>query len=207
MIDPVSNLDTVGSKLEVRAMLTRVIDFLKSRQITSLATSLAHAGDRGEAPEMTSVDISSLMDTWILLRNLEYGAERNRVVHLLKSRGMAHSNQVREFVMSDRGIDLTDVYVGGGGVLTGSARRELEAKEREAAVAHQQDLELRQRALARKRVVLDAQLSALRTTFEGEEEELGRLLSEHLQQASRMKGDHDVIAQLRGHDGVTSGGK
>ncbi len=204
VIDPISNLDAVGTRIEVRAMLTRIIDFLKGRHITTLATSLAHAGERGEAPEMTSIDISSLMDTWVLLRNLEFGAERNRVVHLLKSRGMAHSNQVREFVMSERGVELVDVYVGAGGVLTGSARRELEAREREIAVTRQQELELRQRVLERKRVVLEAQVAALRAAFEADEDELGNLLSQHVQQDARASADQETLGQARGRDHVAS---
>jgi circadian clock protein KaiC len=110
VIDPVTNLSAVGSTEEIKAMLTQVIDYCKNQGITGLFTSLTE----GNGPmEQTDVGVSSLMDTWVLLRNIETpSGERNRLLFVLKSRGMAHSNQVREFVLSDRGVRLTDVYVG-----------------------------------------------------------------------------------------------
>src|SRR5574341_1165281 len=108
-------------------MLTRLIDFLKANRITALFTNLSHAGG---ALELTEFGISSMMDTWLLLRDIELGGERNRGMYILKSRGMAHSNQIREFLLSDRGIDLVNVYTGPGGVLTGSARSAQEAAEK-----------------------------------------------------------------------------
>ena len=98
-------------------MLMRLIDFLKAQQITALFTSLTHGGD---ALEQSQAGISSLIDTWLLLRDIELGGERNRGMYVLKSRGMAHSNQIREFLLTDHGIELKDVYVGPEGVLTGS---------------------------------------------------------------------------------------
>lgn len=202
IIDPVSNLDTVGSLTDVRAMLTRLIDFFKSKGVTALCTSLNHSA----ATEQSGVDISSLMDTWLLLRNLEYGSERNRILHLLKSRGMAHSNQVREFVISDDGIDLVDVYVGAGGVLTGSARTDQEAREREAELERQQDIESRERKLEVKRVALEAQVTALKATFAAEEEEVQRLRFEFSRQNQRLQSDREVLGRLRGVDSLRSDG-
>ena len=102
IMDPLSNMMAVGEDAEVRALLTRVIDFLKNQAITAMFTSLTRGG---EAQDQTQVGISSLMDTWLLLENVRLAGERNRVLYLLKSRGMAHSNQVREFLLSDQGIE------------------------------------------------------------------------------------------------------
>ena len=146
VIDPVTNLTTVGATGEVRLMLMRLIDAFKGQQITTLFTSLVpdHEGETSE------VGISSLMDTWLLLRNFEHNGERNRGLFILKSRGMAHSNQVREFVLTDQGIRLTDVYVGPEGPLMGSARAMQEAREREDRHGRQHELEQQQRELEHK---------------------------------------------------------
>ncbi len=135
VVDPVTNLTTIGDTDEIKAMMTRIIDFLKNKQITTVFTSLTSGGD---ASEQSEVGISSLMDTWILLRNIETDGERNRLLYILKSRGMAHSNQVREFVLSDNGISLRDVYIGSGTVLTGSARLVQEAKDRSQEILDKQ---------------------------------------------------------------------
>ena len=105
VVDPVTNLTAIGETDEIKAMMTRIIDFLKNKQITTVFTSLTSGGS---ASEQSEVGISSLMDTWILLRNIETDGERNRLLYILKSRGMAHSNQVREFVLSDNGIDSSE---------------------------------------------------------------------------------------------------
>src|SRR5262249_30182913 len=136
IIDPISNFTTGGNYDEAQAMLLRIIDFLKERGTTALLTHLTASKSAFEA---TDIGISSLIDTWILLRDIELGGERNRGLYVLKSRGMHHSNQIREFLISDRGIMLQDVYVGREGVLTGSMRVAQEAREREAAVARQQE--------------------------------------------------------------------
>jgi len=163
--DPVTNLTSVGALMDVKSMMARMIDFLKAKQITFLATSLTAGGD---AEEQSEIGISSLMDTWILVRNLEANGERNRGLYILKSRGMAHSNQVREFVLSDKGLRLVDVYTGGGVVLTGSARLAQEARERAEEALHQQELEA-QRAAA------SARITALKVEMRAAEEELKRL--------------------------------
>src|SRR5262249_57887873 len=114
-----SNLVAAGTLLQASAILVRLVDFLKAAQITGLFLNLTSAGS---ALETTDVGFSSLIDTWLLLRDIELGGERNRGIYVLKSRGMAHSNQIREFVLSEQGIDLQDVYLGPEGVLTGSMR-------------------------------------------------------------------------------------
>ncbi|HEX2222957.1 MAG TPA: circadian clock protein KaiC, partial [Thermoanaerobaculia bacterium] len=129
IVDPISNLLSVGSTSEVKGLLTRLIDFLKERQITTFFTNLTSGGG---PLELTEVGISSLVDSWLLLRELEANGERNRGLYVLKSRGMAHSNQVREFLLTSRGIELADVYIGPEGVLTGSARLAEDARRKAA---------------------------------------------------------------------------
>ncbi|MBC8019380.1 MAG: circadian clock protein KaiC [Verrucomicrobia bacterium] len=155
VIDPVTNLSAIGSTEEIKAMLTQVIDFCKNKGITALFTSLTEM-------EQTEMGVSSLMDTWVLLRNVETpSGERNRLLFVHKSRGMAHSSQVREFVLSDKGIQLTDVYVGGGTVLTGSARLIQEAQDKAKAEAQLQDAARRQRELEQEKALVQVQIEAL----------------------------------------------
>jgi len=125
VMDPVTNLISVGTEIEVRSMLTRLIDFFKTEQVTALFPSLT-TGDSSQS----EVAISSLMDVWILLRNIESAGERNRGLYILKSRGMEHSNQIREVLLSNNGIGLVDVYAGPATVLTGSARIEQAGREK-----------------------------------------------------------------------------
>jgi circadian clock protein KaiC len=172
IIDPVSNFVAAGSMSDASAMLTRLIDFLKMNGISAMLTNLTSPSQL----EKTDVKISSIVDSWLLLRNIEQDGERNRAMFVLKSRGMAHSNQLREFVMTDRGIDLVDVYIGSEGVLTGSARALQEARDRSEKLAKRQDVERRQRVLERKRRALESRMAALRAEFETEEEDLKQLI-------------------------------
>ena len=171
IMDPITNLSIVASNEEVKSVLTRLVDFFKNRKITSFFTNLTHSGEL----EKTSTGVSSLMDVWLLVVNVESNGERNRVFHILKSRGMAHSNQMREFLITDSGIDLVDAYIGPGGVLTGSARLQQEAQEKAAALAAQEELERRRRVLHRKRQIMEAQVAALQAEISAEEEELQAL--------------------------------
>jgi circadian clock protein KaiC len=175
VVDPVTNLIMVSSANEVRSMLTRLVDFLKTQGITSIFTSLTAAGGSLEAIE---VDVSSLMDTWLLLKNIEVGGERNRAIYVLKSRGMEHSNQIREFVLTDDGIRLLDVYLGAEGVLTGSARVSQEMREKAVVTFRQQELETHRRELERKRRIFEARMVMLRAEFEAEEEIIQQTISE-----------------------------
>ena len=166
IVDPLTSFITGGNDTEVKSMLMRLVDFLKMKQITGMFTNLA---SNGSALEQTEVAISSLMDTWLLLRIIEIGGERNRGLYILKSRGMAHSNQIREFLLTDHGVELRDVYVGASGVLTGSARLTQEAQEKAALKIRDQEIELRRIELERKRTTLEAQISVLRAEFSVEE--------------------------------------
>ncbi|HYE04199.1 MAG TPA: circadian clock protein KaiC [Planctomycetota bacterium] len=179
VVDPISNFIATGASTEVKAMLTRLIDLLKNTKITSLFTSLTFGGSDHEATETA---ISSLMDTWILLRTFEQDGERNRGLSILKSRGMPHSNQIREFAMSERGIELVDVHLGPDGVMMGSARlrrqADLDEREQAAALEHAR----RARLLERKRQASEAHIAALRASFEAEQDEV-----EAIQDAERAR--------------------
>jgi circadian clock protein KaiC len=170
IIDPISNLITVGNINEVRSMLTRLIDFLKVSGITALFTALISA--RNSQHEMTEEGVSSLVDVWVSVRDLEGIGERNRGISILKARGMAHSNQVREFEVTPQGIQLLDVVIGPSGIVTGASRLTQQLQEQALTLAAQQDIERRDRELERRRRVLEANIGNLRTEFESVEEEL-----------------------------------
>jgi circadian clock protein KaiC len=170
-----TNLLQVSTLNEVRSMLTRLVDFLKTKEITAVFTSLTLAGGSLEANE---ADVSSLMDTWLLLKTIEVGGERNRAIYVLKSRGMEHSNQIREFVLTNDGLRLLDVYLGPEGVLTGSARVTQEGREKAAGTSRQQQLDGRGRELERKREIFEARMTMLRAEFEVEEEVIQQSISE-----------------------------
>ena len=167
IIDPISNL---GETLDGSAMLLRLIDYLKSSGITAMFVNLTAGGSMLEA---TTAGVSSLIDTWIVLRDIEAGGERNRGLYVIKSRGMQHSNQIREFVITPQGIDLLPVYAGPEGVLTGSLRISQEAREKAAALEDEQEQQRRQRDLASRRAVLEAQIHALQQEATALGEEIG----------------------------------
>jgi circadian clock protein KaiC len=185
VMDPITNLLTAAPSIdEVTAMLTRLIDYLKAQSITAFFTCLVSGNGAREGTEM---GISSLMDTWILLRDIELNGERNRAIYVLKSRGMAHSNQVREFLMTNKGIDLRDIYVGPQGVLTGSSRLAQELLEKGEATLRDRTNVARRRELERKRKAIGAQIEALQAEVAIEEEELRQLADvERLRSADQL---------------------
>lgn len=183
-------------------MLVRVVDFLKTRQITAMLTHLTRGTSSLEAPDS---DVSSIVDTWLVLRDIENGAERNRVIHVLKSRGMAHSNQLREFILTDLGVRLRAVYVGpSGALLTGSARDALEARETAHALVVAQEAKARKRALEHKRRALQARISTLAAEFESERVEATIAIEQDKTRAGVLTGDRIQMAKLR-HSGDASG--
>jgi len=204
IFDPITNLLTAAAGTdEVNAMLTRLIDFLKSQQITALFTSLTTGS---QAKESTDVGISSLMDTWLLVRDIEHNGERNRGMYILKSRGMNHSNQVREFVITNKGVDLLDVYLGPAGVLTGSARLTQEALEKAEQASRDLDLKKRIRDLARRRKAMEAQTAVLRAEFEAEEEAVERIVAEDRLRVKQVESDRVAMARKRYADAALSPG-
>ena len=171
ILDPITNLITVGSVSEVKTMLIRLIDFLQSEQITVMFTALTL---NNIVNEQTDEGVSSLVDAWLLVRDIEFNGERNRGLYVMKSRGMKHSNQVREFVISDEGLNLVDVYLGPEGVLTGSAREAQRLQEVTGAVLKDHALTRKDLEIDRKRNVLESKIASLREEFESVQDELNK---------------------------------
>src|SRR6478735_562977 len=173
VLDAVASLTHAGALSATTSAISRDLDLLKGRGITSVMTTLTH----GEREESSEVDVSSLCDTWLLLRNHESNGERNRLLFVIKSRGSAHSNQVREFVLTDDGPELLDVYVGPHGVLTGSARVEQMSLERHRRTGRQYEAERRRQALGQRAAAVAAQVSALQAQLDAETEDFERFLA------------------------------
>jgi len=197
VVDPISNLTLEHEESEMKPTLMRLIDLLKKKGITALFTSLT-TGKGKSVIETSEVGVSSLMDTWLLLRNVEYNGERNRTIFVLKSRGMGHSNQVREFVMTDHGIDLVDVYLGSDRVLTGTARVAQEEKEKAAAELQKKNHERRLRDLSHKKTAIDAQIAILRATASAEEEEVRFINAQEDLEAETLVKNTERMRTIRG---------
>ncbi len=200
VVDPVTHLLMVCTQNEVWSMLTRLVDFLKTEPITTIFTSSTAGGGTLEASE---ADVSSLMDTWLLLKNIEVGGEQNRALCVLKSRGMEHSNQIREFVLTDDGLHLLDVYLGPEGVLTGSARLSQEVREKAAGTSRRQELETHRRELERKRRIFEARMVMLRAEFEAEEEIIQQTISESELLGEELLQDRGLMVRSRQADSST----
>ena len=171
ILDPITNLVTVGSMSEVKSILIRLIDFLQAEGVTVVFTALVYSHD---FTVQTDEGVSSLVDAWLLVRDIESNGERNRGIYIMKSRGMKHSNQVREFVINDKGIELLDVYLGPEGVLTGSAREAQKLNEVTGAALRTQALSRKDREIERKRFVLEAKIASLKEEFESMQEEMNK---------------------------------
>jgi circadian clock protein KaiC len=171
VVDPISNLTFDHREIEIKPTLMRLIDFLKQQKITALFTSLT-TGQQGLSAEDSQVGVSSLMDTWLLLSNVEQNGERNRMLYVLKSRGMPHSNQVREFIMSRKGIELVDVRMGPDSVLVGSARHTQTVRDQEAEAERRRAQRRRLSQIASRRKALEAQIAVLRAEAAAQEEEV-----------------------------------
>lgn len=175
VIDPITNLTSAANPNEVKSMLSRLIDYLKMKQITAFCTDLTPGGKN---PEQTEVGISSLMDTWLFLQAIEANGERNRGLYVLKSRGMRHSNQVREFILTDKGIELQDIFVSSGQVFTGSARLAQQARLKEESLVRKKEIQRKQHEIKRRKAVIEAQVSALRAQYEAERDDLELSIAE-----------------------------
>jgi circadian clock protein KaiC len=187
VLDPINAFVVGENQVEVKTMLLRLVDFFKMNRITAFCTSLTSIESNIET---TDIYVSSLIDTWLLLRDIEIGGERNRALYVLKSRGMAHSNQIREFRLTDHGIELLDVYVGAEGVLTGSARLSQETKDDADRLLRQQEILRKQFDLERKRESMEAKITLLRTEFQAME-------SEALNEIGEDRGRTKVVIQDR----------
>ncbi len=196
IVDPITNLINAGDQNDVKSMLTRLIDYLKAKQITTIFTNLTHLASL----ETTETEVSSIMDTWILLRDIELGGERNRGIYILKSRGMAHSNQIREFLITSKGVDIIDVYTGPAGVLTGSARLTQENKDKAAEDSRKEETEKLQRDLERQRKLVQAQVEALQAEFTAKEEEVKQKIAQEKRLEKTSSENREEMGRMRKED-------
>jgi circadian clock protein KaiC len=194
ILDPITNLITVGSVSEVKAMLIRLIDFLQKEQITVMFTALSL---NNIINEQTDEGVSSLVDVWLLVRDIESNGERNRGMYIMKSRGMKHSNQVREFIITDKGLDLVDVYLGTEGVLTGSARIEQQLNEVTGAAMRTHALNRKEVEIQRKRKVLEAKIASLQEEFNSVQDELNKSYIEEDLKKEIMEKNRQQLIQSR----------
>lgn len=194
IMDPINTFVIGDKNIEVKMMLLRIVDYLKSNQITALFTSLTA---NENTLESTDVSISSLIDTWLLLRDIELSGERNRVMYVLKSRGMAHSNQIREFIITNHGVELREAYIGASGVLTGSARMAQEANENAELLIRKNDIEQKKREIERKRKALEAQIATMQIDFELEEAEAVKMIETEQDTIKRLEQDKIEMAESR----------
>jgi circadian clock protein KaiC len=194
IVDPVSNLQTAGTSEEASTLFVRLADFLRKDGILGFLVSLTNGAN---ALETTEEGISSMVDTWLLLRDVELSGERNKVLYVLKSRGMDHSNQIREFHITSKGVKLVDAYLGPAGVLTGSARLAQEAREAADSEKLKQEMERRELALAHRRKAMEAQIQALRAAFDAEAEELRRTADNEKIRLGQHEIDREAMARNR----------
>jgi len=197
ILDPITNLVTVGAMADVKAMLIRLVDFLQNEQITVMFTALTL---NSTVSEQTDEGVSSLVDTWLLVRDIESNGERNRGLYVIKSRGMKHSNQVREFIISDDGLDLVDVYLGPEGVLTGSAREAQQIEERTGVALQDYAIDAKDREINRRRKVLESKILSLQTEFESTEEELNKIYTQEELKKQVVERSRQEMLRLRRGD-------
>lgn len=194
VLDPITNLTTVGTMSEVKSMLVRLIDFLQSSNITVMFTALTL---NTLADTQADEGVSSLVDAWIQIKDIELNGERNRGMYVMKSRGMKHSNQVREFVISDEGLRLMDVYLGPDGILTGSAREAHQLHEKTGEAIHNHQIDRKDREIVRKRMILEAKIASLNNEFESVEEELNRIYMEEELKKQITEQNRKELARIR----------
>ena len=194
VLDGITSLTHQPTQADVVSMVARQIHLLKSRGITAMATTLV------QEDEASGVGVSSLMDTWLLLRNVESNGERNRLLFVLKSRGTAHSNQVREFLLTDHGVELADVYVGPGGVMTGSARVMQQARERSDQLEREEQLMRRKRELKAHVAQGQAQLAVLQEELAAQQAELEQIASREARLAADAQATRAALAAQRRAD-------
>jgi circadian clock protein KaiC len=194
VVDPISGLVPGGSEHDVSTLVLRIVDFLKGYGATGFFTSLSETDDL----QSTTLSISSLVDTWLLLRNIEVNGERNRVLYVLKARGMAHSNQIREFLMTSRGVKLREVYIGPSGVLTGSARVAREAEERREEARQQRDAKQRELAARASLRSLEAKIAALEAEKDSYQSELAEALEADAVRRKAILSEREELEQSRG---------
>jgi circadian clock protein KaiC len=196
IVDPISNLQSAGTSNDSTNMLIRLIDYLRLKNILAFFVSLTNAS---KSQETTDEGMSSMVDTWMLLRDVETGGERNRVLYVLKARGMAHSNQVREFLITSKGVKLVHAYLGTEGVLTGSARVSQQMKERVREALVRDEIEGKKVTLRRRGKAIEAQIAALRAEYAAEEDELERITRNQTRNDTQTRNDLLAMGRSRNH--------
>jgi circadian clock protein KaiC len=202
ILDPITNLIAVGSVSDVKLMLIRLIDFLQAEQITVMFTALTL---NNTVTEQTDEGVSSLVDAWLLVRDIEANGERNRGMYIMKSRGMKHSNQVREFIITDKGLDLVDVYLGPDGVMTGSAREAHQLSEATGEVLRTHAISRKDIEINRKRKVLEAKIASLQEEFESVQDELNKSYIEEELRREVMDKNRKKITEKRQTNNIENG--
>jgi circadian clock protein KaiC len=197
IIDPISNLQAVSNVSDTRSMITRMIDSLKAGHITAVLTELDLPPDR---MKRSSTEISSLIDTWIMLIGLEGHGERNRGLYVLKSRGMAHSNQIREFRLSSEGISLNDVYLGEGRLLTGTARYMQETRDREEFARETESRRIQKTQLESQVHILNAKIDSLRAEADAKAFEISQLAARDKERGEIATSMNKEVSALRKAD-------
>ncbi len=194
ILDPITNLVTIGTVSDIKSMLIRLIDFLQKEQITVLFTALTL---NTTINENTDEGVSSLVDAWLMVRDIEFNGERNRGMYIMKSRGMKHSNQVREFVINDHGLELVDVFLGPEGILTGSAREAHQLIEKTEDAMRAFSLNRKDREIERKSSMLETKISGLRSEFESVKDELNRIYQEEELRKEVLTHNRENVINLR----------
>jgi len=197
ILDPITNLITVGSVSEVKSILTRLIDFLQTEQITVMFTALTL---NNIVNEQTDEGVSSLVDNWILVRDIEFNGERNRGLYIMKARGMKHSNQVREFIINSKGLHLEEVYLGPEGILTGSARESHKLQQKTTEMLNKHSLNRKDIAIERKRKELEMKIQSITSDFEALKEELRNDFVEQELKREIMEKNRLEMIRLRKND-------
>ena len=197
IMDPVTSFDDIANTSDVKRIVMKFVDLMKSLGITIVFGSLTPSEVQSDS---SSVNISSIIDSWILLRDLESNGERSRTIFVLKSRGMSHSNQVREFLMTDHGIEICDVYIGTGGVATGGARLNMLAQEKALGLKLQEEIELRQFDLENKRSILDSRIAAMRAEFAAQEASNLKMIAQEKNRQAQLSTDRAVMGKIRNVD-------
>ncbi len=193
ILDPVTGFR--GPESEIHALLLRMLDILKMRGITTIFTSLTSCSDR---MAQSDFGLSSLMDTWIFLVDIESNGERNRGLYVLKSRGMSHSNQIREYLLTGEGVQLVDAYLGTAGVLTGSARLAMEAQGRIEAQRQQEDIARRRREIVTRRAAAERHIAELRAQIEAQDAEIAGLAFREERRETVFESDRAAMGASRG---------
>jgi circadian clock protein KaiC len=194
ILDPITNLTTIAPVGEVKSMLMRLLDFLQNEDITVLFTALVYDNESSVQPDES---ISSIIDAWIQVRDMESNGERNRGIYIMKSRGMHHSNQVREFVITNKGLELVDVYLGPDGILVGSARKAQELQEITGVEMRSHAVSRKDRELDRKKLVLEAKIASLKEEFESVRDELNKTFIEDQLKKEIMEKNRTQIIKNR----------